>query len=235
MAVGARHFDRAYRESVKLSDGETVELRLVQPEDASLLLQGFERFSPASRYKRFLSAKQRLSDEEVRYLTCVDGENHFAIGAVRKNDEGKEEGLAIARFVRFRKRPDVAEAAIAVLDAYQSKGLGKILLSRLVEAARERGIDRFEGEIVRDNVPVLRLVRAMGSEVNSEGIEDSLNFSVPIVDSPDDSGETALDKLRKLLRQVARGGFSLASVAELLHRSNGNAPDQPEPPKPSGG
>src|SRR5207245_4362935 len=100
----------------------------------------WDRLSPTSRYRRFLSAKDHLTDREWRYFTEVDGINHFALGAVRHAD-GQEEGLGVARFIRLIDRPTVAEPAVVVADPWQRKGLGRLLLARLVAAASERGID----------------------------------------------------------------------------------------------
>ena len=93
-------FDAAYREHRELDDGQEVTLRLVRPSDKQLLLQGFERLSPESRHFRFMGVRNTFSEAELHYLCEVDGTNHFALGAVIENDDGSEEGIAIARFVR---------------------------------------------------------------------------------------------------------------------------------------
>ena len=80
--MAARQFTADYVEHVTLKDGSQALLRLVVPDDRELLRAGFERWSPESRYARFLAPKQRLTDEELEYLCCVDQETHFAMGAV---------------------------------------------------------------------------------------------------------------------------------------------------------
>src|SRR5207244_92171 len=108
--------------------------------------RGFAGLSAESRYRRFFSAKDRLSEAELRYLTEVDGVDHFALGALHDG-----EGAGVARFVRLRDRPDTAEAAIVVVDERQGCGLGRLLLTRLTEAARERGITRFRSDVLARN------------------------------------------------------------------------------------
>src|SRR5438094_503291 len=136
-----RHFDGSYREQVALSDGREVELRLTRAGDKEILLRGFHRQSPESRFRRFFTEKATLSASELKYLTEVDGEDHFALGAVETLADGTVEGRGIARFIRLRDRPTVAEAAIAVDDAVRGLGLGRALFRRLCAAARERGVE----------------------------------------------------------------------------------------------
>ena len=139
-----------------LDDGTPVVLRMVRPSDAIELKHGFERLSPSSRYRRFLATRSTLSDETLRYLTCVDGHDHVAIVALTHAPDGADVGLGIARFIRIE--PEVAEAALTVIDDAQGKGLGRILALALARAAVARGIRRFRGEILATNQPVQQLL-----------------------------------------------------------------------------
>ncbi|MBI4817889.1 MAG: GNAT family N-acetyltransferase [Deltaproteobacteria bacterium] len=148
-----------------MNDGTQVHLRLVRPDDKKLLEQGLARMSPESRYFRFFSAKDRLTHAELAYLTELDGENHLAIGAARYLEDGTELGLGIARFIRLRERPEVAEAAITVIDEAQGLGLGKLLLTMLVLAARERGITRFQCDFLARNKGMHTLIERIADDV----------------------------------------------------------------------
>lgn len=140
-----------YREKVRLRDGSEVLLRLVLPADKLLLKRGMDRFSPESRYHRFLGTKQELSDDELDYLTELDGVDHFALGALATEGTGETQGVGVARFVRFGDETESAEPTVAVVDAWQGRGLGSVLFSRLMAAARERGIRRFHGRMLAHN------------------------------------------------------------------------------------
>jgi GNAT superfamily N-acetyltransferase len=177
---------------------------MVRPEDAALLREGFVRLSPRSRFQRFLSAKPRLSAEELRYLTDVDGERHVAIGAVTWSPGGREKGLGVARFFRQAHTPEVAEVAITVVDDAQGKGLGRLLMDRLVEAARERGVERFELRVLAGNVPMTKLVQTL-APCEPEQDEDALCFSVPL-GAPVRGGS---ELLRSLLALAAQGALTL--------------------------
>jgi RimJ/RimL family protein N-acetyltransferase len=153
----ALRFTSDYRERVRLRDGTEVLLRLVIPADRLLLKRGMDRFSPESRYHRFLGTKQALSTEELDYLTDIDGVDHFALGALASGATGSPEGVGVARFVRFGDETDSAEPTVAVVDAFQGRGLGSVLFRRLMDAARERGIRRFHGRMLAHN----RVMRAL--------------------------------------------------------------------------
>lgn len=177
-----RFFSADYEERTSLRDGTTVLLRLVRPSDKELLLRGFEQLSEHSRFLRFLAPKQSLSEGELRYLTDLDGENHFAIGAVRLDEAGApQDGLGIARLIRYPKEPDVAEAAITVADAFHGRGLGTLLFMRLVAAGCERGIRRFRCEVHASNSSMKELIASVNPEYSLEvgaGIM-SIEFDLP--------------------------------------------------------
>ena len=219
-------FDEQYREAAVLRDGSRVTLRLVRPDDRALLKRGFERLSPESRYRRFLVTKGELSDAELTYLTEVDGRDHFAMGAVVEDPLGREEGVGIGRFIRSATEPTVAEAAVAVVDDWQGKGLGTLLLLRLVSAARERGIERFAGQVLASN-DAIRAVLAQFPTVSSHADGDELAVRVDLPEVQFDQSPKPEDRetpLRRLLALVTRDFFR---VRNAMQRLTGAAPDQP--------
>lgn len=151
-------FDSSYREKLVLANGQTVFLRLIQPNDKQLLLQGLSRMSAHSRYMRFMGVRKNFNEDALRYLCEIDGFDHFAFGASAISPATGEEGVAVARFVRSQNEPGVAEPAIAVIDDYQGLGLGRILLNRLALAARERGIEKFRFDFLAQNRKIWRLL-----------------------------------------------------------------------------
>lgn len=92
-------------ERVELRDGSAVQIRPIEPDDIDALLRGFQALSPESRYRRFLAPLNRLSDEQLRYLTVVDHHDHEALVAVSDPDE---EPVGAARFIRAEDRPSTA-------------------------------------------------------------------------------------------------------------------------------
>ena len=196
-----------YSEDLRLEDGTRIRVRLVRPSDKEHLASGFARLSVESRRSRFFSPKSRLSQQELRYLTELDGVNHFAIGAVslvgRRREEG--EGLGIARFIRSEREPDVAEAAVVVVDHMQGRGIGHLLLERLVVAAAERGVRKFRSQVLARN----RRIREMITEAfpdalfMSRGPVVMAEFPLPERLTPQKAAPLRRTRLSRLLRLAA--------------------------------
>lgn len=144
---------------VMLRDGERVRVRPIRASDEQLMRRAFERLSDESRYRRFLVPMPELSDTLLRYLTHVDHRDHEAMLAV---DEVSGEGVGVARFVRSRERPSVAEAAVTVADDWQGRGVGTVLLDVLAARAREEGITRFSALALADNQEMMELLESLG-------------------------------------------------------------------------
>ena len=215
MGGQGRHYryDEAYHETVHLNDGQRVHLRLMRPSDKRLLLDGFERLSPSSRYARFMSAKSRLTERELQYLTEVDGVDHFAMGALRRRFVSSDEGVGSARFVRLAEQPDTAEAAVTVLDDFQGQGLGSILLQRLIEAAWEREVRWFRNELLAENAASRKMIEGLSPEVRFSHAGDGAIVATLPVPEPDQTptlpGFFAGTPVQKLLSFVARSKVSV--------------------------
>ena len=145
--------------SVHLRDGSVVLVRPVRASDKPLFVAGFERLSGQSRYQRFFDHRKGLSPRELEFFTELDGTRQVAIGAL---DPYTGDGLAVARYARLEDDPDVAEAAIVVIDAWQRRGLGSVLLRRLVWHAQDHGIERFCATLLTGNEVMLRMFKSIG-------------------------------------------------------------------------
>jgi GNAT superfamily N-acetyltransferase len=215
--VAQRFFTADYVERATLRDGTCVLLRLIGPDDKQLLRREFERWSWQSRYTRFHAHKSRLTDEELEYLTNIDQETHFALGAVSEGGDGHGEpvGLGIARFIRLPEtlgEPITAEAAISVADSAQGKGLGRLLFLRLVAAAAERGIERFRCDLLGSNTTMAGLIEAVAPEHHTE-VESgvmSIDFAVPNIKPDAPPTEPPEGGMYRLFRAVAEGAVQLA-------------------------
>jgi GNAT superfamily N-acetyltransferase len=175
-----RFFTADYVERAQLRDGTPVRLRLLVPEDKPLLAAGFAKLSAESRYARFLGPKAALDDQELRYLTEIDQEDHFALGAIREDGDGHGDpiGLGIARFIRLE--PTIAEAAIVVADDIQGRGLGHLLLMRLCAAAAERGIERFRCEVLGSNSAAAGLLANISPERTTTVEQGVMTIDLPL-------------------------------------------------------
>ncbi|HEX2310375.1 MAG TPA: GNAT family N-acetyltransferase [Vicinamibacterales bacterium] len=145
---------------IALRDGSRVHVRQLRDSDRQLLLRGFRRLSPESRYRRFLATTPTLSEGTVRYLVEIDHRNHEALIAL---DGKRNEGVGVARYVRDPARPDAAEVEITVVDDWQGRGLGTLLLEGITIRAREEGVDTFTALMLVDNGQMLDLLERLGA------------------------------------------------------------------------
>jgi RimJ/RimL family protein N-acetyltransferase len=162
---------------VRLADGTELVLRPVVPDDKALFLAAFERLSPLSRYRRFLSPLPNLNPALLAYLTEVDHRLHCAWVAVVEEEAGPA-AVGAARAIRLDD-PRTAEMAITVIDDYQRRGIGSLLLAVLVRDALEQGVTRFVGLVLADNIPMRALLRRAGARFHPEGA-GTLGFEVDL-------------------------------------------------------
>lgn len=99
----------------KLKDGTTVLIRTVDPCDKQCIIDGLVRLSARSRHMRFFSPINTLSEAQLTYLTEVDNVNHVVIAATETAVEDPA-GIGLARCIRLKQEPDIAELAISVTD-----------------------------------------------------------------------------------------------------------------------
>jgi RimJ/RimL family protein N-acetyltransferase len=175
---------------------ERIEIRPIQPDDREALADGIRRMSPQSRYRRFFSPIERLTDEQLTYLTDVDHHDHEALVAVEAKT-GR--GIGVARFIRSPQDPQLAELAVAVADDWHNQGVGGTLLHQLTERAREEGIHRFSGFVLEENRPMLELLGGLGEVQVRDRAAGAVELEVEL---PDEGLGAAL---REALRAAARG------------------------------
>jgi RimJ/RimL family protein N-acetyltransferase len=195
---GSRWFEEPI--TTHLRDGTPVLVRMVEPEDKDAFADSMARLSPRSRYLRFHSGIETLSDAQLRYLTEVDQEGHVAWVAITTENDA-EVGIGVARFVRLEDEPHVAEAAITVLDEYQGRGLGTLLLGVLAAAATRRDIRIFRSYVLGENANMLALFDALGAVRTAEepGV---LRVDLAVPDVPGGMTDTAAGRV---LRAVTGG------------------------------
>ena len=136
--------------TLPLQNGEPVDFRPVRPDDRQIIQEGFSALSVKSRYFRFFTPLGKLSGELLRYLTEVDQTSHVAWIALA-HDVPEHPGLGIARFIRLKDQPDMAEFAVVVIDRYHQKGLGTFLTAILYRLASIKQIKTLRGYVLPEN------------------------------------------------------------------------------------
>ncbi len=144
----------------QLADGTNITIRPIRPEDAELVQSFVRNLSEEARYFRFMNSIQELTETMLVRFTQIDYSRELALIAVTE-EQGKEIELGVARYA-INPDGDSCEFALVVADTMQGKGLGQKLMSSLMEAARSNGLSRIEGEVLRNNDKMLKLVTRLG-------------------------------------------------------------------------
>jgi RimJ/RimL family protein N-acetyltransferase len=144
-----------------LADGRAVTIRELRPDDADALVAAIAAADPVDLRRRFMGGPPPVS-MLVERLEAADGVHNLGLGAFA--DDGRLVG--VAQFDRVDDEP-TAEVAIEVQTGWQNQGLGTALLARLARVALDRGVHRFSGTFLADNLPLRRLLRDVGSLVTT--------------------------------------------------------------------
>ncbi len=141
-------------------DGGRVTVRPIRPEDAEIERQFVKQLSPEAKYFRFMNTVRELSPQMLARFTQIDYDREMALIAVATKD-GHEEEVGVTRYIT---NPDGAscEFAIVVNDKWQMHGLGRYLMTQLIEIARSRGLATMGGHILTTNQPMLALAASLG-------------------------------------------------------------------------
>ena len=147
-----KHLESAER----LRDGTVVPMRPVRPEDEPLL--------------RDLAANMSSEDLRLRFFTPVRGLTHAVAARLTQIDYDREMALLaqhqdiVLGIAHFFADPDRqrAEYAIAVRTDWKGRGVGYLLMTRLIDIAQQCGIGELVGEVLRENGPMLEMCRTLG-------------------------------------------------------------------------
>lgn len=144
-----------------LSDGQTVHVRPITPDDADRLVRFHSRQSPESIYFRYFSPRPVLSERDIEHFTHVDHSSRVAFVVI-----SEDEIIAVARYEKY-VGTNVAEVAFFVDDEHHGRGIATLLLEYLVAAARECGITRFTATTLPNNVKMLSVFSGAGYDITT--------------------------------------------------------------------
>ncbi len=168
--------------TVQLKTGQTIELRPARLSDEEALQDLFYRLSDESTYRRFMAYKNVHSHSEMQRLVDSDYEHSMALLATLP--EGPEEQiLAMARY-DVDPGTRLADIAFVVQDQWQGCGLGTLLMKRMGEIAKARGVAGFTADVFDSNKPMLMVFHKSGLHVRSE-TKDSTRHLTLLFDEPE--------------------------------------------------
>jgi RimJ/RimL family protein N-acetyltransferase len=154
---------------VALRDGRSVHLRAMRDSDESELLRGFERMSPDARYMRFMRVVRKPNRERLRKVLASFPQSGFGIVATVPAADGID--IAGSAIFVIANESSNCEFAISVAADFGAAGLGRTLMTALIDTAKRRQLKQMEGFVLAANQPMLRLATRLGF-MNSPDPED---------------------------------------------------------------
>jgi len=156
----------------QLPSGHDVVIRPIRPEDAELTQDFVRSLSEETKYFRFMDAVSELSRAMLARLTQIDYTREMALLALTEID-GREVELGVARYA-INPDAESCEFALVVDDAWQKQGIGHKLMDVLMDVARSVGLKTMEGEVLKANHPMLKLVQALGFRVEAHPEDETI-------------------------------------------------------------
>jgi acetyltransferase len=150
----------------QLNDGTDIIIRPIRPEDADMEAKFVRELSTETKYFRFMNALQELSQEMLVRFTQIDYHNEMALIAVRPDVSGEEQ-IGVARYATNLDQLS-CEFALVVSDRWQSRGIAHILMQQLMEIARDRNLEKMQGQVLSSNTRMLDLVRSLHFQVRND-------------------------------------------------------------------
>lgn len=147
-------------EPVHSRDGLALRLRSIEPDDVQALIRCFERLSPGDVRRRFHHALSELPLPMAQRLCRIDPAGETAL--VLMDHAVKPAEMRGVGRLYVDLASDSAEFSVLVESAWARRGLGALLMRRLVQAARARGLAEIWGYVLMENRPMLELCRELG-------------------------------------------------------------------------
>jgi acyl-CoA synthetase (NDP forming)/RimJ/RimL family protein N-acetyltransferase len=160
---------------VLLRDGSTLRLHAPTPADFDDIKAFYDGLSSESRYFRFHGYGR--TDTVARAESQASGVDRLAL-------IGRHSGrvVALASYDRLREK-GVAEVAFAVTDELQRRGIGTRMLEQLAAVASDRGLHRFDAQVMADNMPMLGVFEHAGFAVRRRASSGEVTVSLDITPS----------------------------------------------------
>jgi acetyltransferase len=151
------------------TDGARLAMRPVRPEDADMERAFVESLSEQTRYFRFFYRLHQLTPAMLVRFTQVDYDRELALLALAP-DSGSVTGEKIVGISRYIANFDgeSAEFAVVVTDAWQSRGIGRMLMERIIACAKQQGFKRLEGVVLRANRGMLKFSEQLGFQIHDD-------------------------------------------------------------------
>lgn len=150
----------------QMNDGKMVTIRPIRPEDAEMEQEFVRNMSDESRYARFMDTLRELTQAMLVRFTQIDYDREMALVATITDEEtGKETQIGVSRYV-VNPDGESVEFALAVGDEWQKCGVGRKLMSSLIDCARQRGYRAVVGDVLTSNAKMFKLMTSLGFTIH---------------------------------------------------------------------
>jgi acetyltransferase len=149
----------------ELPDGRVVSIRPIRPEDADLEQDFVKRMSDESKYYRFMDTIRELTQAMLVRFTQIDYDREMALIATIQDENGKELQIGVSRYVTNPDGESV-EFALAIADDWQKHGIGRKLMTALIDCARMKGHRSVVGDVLALNSKMFRLMTSLGFTIH---------------------------------------------------------------------
>ena len=178
-----RPYPTQYIDTWKTKQGIEVAIRPIRPEDEPLIAKFHEGLSERTVFMRYLQAmnlSQRIGHERLSRLSFVDYAREIALLVLQQDPETNQP--EIMGIGRLAKRPgnSVAEFGLLVSDQFQHQGLGKELLQRLLQIARDEQITTVYGDVLTENTEMINLVEKLGFRMEATDRDGVLRAEIDL-------------------------------------------------------
>ncbi|HEX5794784.1 MAG TPA: bifunctional acetate--CoA ligase family protein/GNAT family N-acetyltransferase [Geminicoccaceae bacterium] len=160
---------------IQLADGRALLLRPIRPEDEPMLIAAFHKLSPESVRLRFFAPIKELTHRTAAALTQIDYDRQMALVLADPAPAGVAQLYGVAR-ISADPDNERAEFALTVRDDMTGMGLGSLLMRRLIDYARNRGLQEIFGHVLQVNWPMLAIARRLGFEETADRDEPELKL-----------------------------------------------------------
>ncbi len=162
--LAIRPYPRELEATVTADDGTQYLLRPILPEDEPALHRAFAHLTPEQIRLRFFAPMKQLSHMAAARFTQIDYHREMALIITDADKVPGEAELYGAVHLHADPDGEVGEYSIVVRNDLTRQGLGRILMERVIDYARDRGIQRIVGDVLRENQPMLALCQQLGFE-----------------------------------------------------------------------
>lgn len=159
--LAIRPYPNELEEFVSFPDGRKMKIRPIRPEDELAFQQLFASLTPEEIRFRFLHPMREMPHSMAARLTQIDYNREMALVIVEMMQVGEGELAGVVQLVEDPDR-EKAEFAMIIRRDKTGLGLGPMLLRRIIEYAKSRGIGEIWGEALPENTAMIRLATALG-------------------------------------------------------------------------